>query len=375
MERHALPSGGVMGDGVQGCLRAPLSKMAIETIFIWSSSQIVTIGPVVAELVASIVCNNGATFVVVPSHSLSSCQTPRCSPTQALPSLCQRSEGDDIATKRVSEMTPSTTRAGIKRPVTQEDKEWAQASLLQLGRFTGMGWILSPETPQTLPIKMFDGLVTSPGFVQAEDKALYVLSMLAVNDQEKQQIEEATVGQAKNSLWFTYRKKRITASNFGLVLAAVKRKSYPPSLFKTLLGQYNLKEGSKACDWGILHEPRAKQEYTERTGVVIQERGLFLSDSGLLGGSPDGTVFGNCVIEVKCPWSARTKTILQAAESRDFFMEFDEVVGSLTLKQSHNYWHQIQGNLHLTEPTAVTCLCGHLLTLSFCQCSKILHGL
>jgi len=43
--------------------------------------------------------------------------------------------------------------------------------------------------------------VTSPGFVQAEDKALYVLSMLAVNDQEKQQIEEATVGQAKNALW------------------------------------------------------------------------------------------------------------------------------------------------------------------------------
>ncbi|XP_077061870.1 uncharacterized protein LOC143714521 [Siphateles boraxobius] len=110
-------------------------------------------------------------------------------------------KGDEIAAKRVSEMTPSTTRAGIKRPVTQEDKEWVQASLLQLGRFTGMGWILSPETPQTLPIKMFDGLVTSPGFVQAEDKALYVLSMLAVNDQEKQQIEEATVGQAKNALW------------------------------------------------------------------------------------------------------------------------------------------------------------------------------
>ncbi|XP_077075129.1 uncharacterized protein LOC143726028 [Siphateles boraxobius] len=200
----------------------------------------------------------------------------------------------------------------------------------------------------TLPIKTFDGLVTSPGFVQAEDKALYVLSMLAVNDQEKQQIEEATVGQAKNASWFAYCKKRITASNFGLVLAAIKRKSYPPSLFKTLLGQYNLKDGSKACDWGMIHEPKAKQEYTERTGVVIQERGLFLSDSDLLGGSPDGTVFGNCVIEVKCLWSARTKTILQATENRDFFLEFDEVVDSLTLKQTHNYWHQIQGNLHLT---------------------------
>lgn len=41
-----------------------------------------------------------------------------------------------------------------------------------------------------------------------------------------------------------YRKKRVTASNFGLVLKAVKRNSYPPSLFKTLLGQYNLKQGA-----------------------------------------------------------------------------------------------------------------------------------
>ncbi|XP_076729285.1 uncharacterized protein LOC143421519 [Maylandia zebra] len=37
---------------------------------------------------------------------------------------------------------------GIKRPVTQEDKEWAMASLSKLQRFTGMGWILSPEGPQ-----------------------------------------------------------------------------------------------------------------------------------------------------------------------------------------------------------------------------------
>lgn len=92
----------------------------------------------------------------------------------------------------------------------------------------------------------------------------------------------------------------------------------------------------KACDWGILHEPRAKQECTERTGAIIQERGVFLSDSSLLGGSPDGTVSDDCIIEVKCPWSARTKTVLQAAESRDFFLVLDEVTGSLSLKRTHN---------------------------------------
>ncbi|CAL8303317.1 unnamed protein product [Arctogadus glacialis] len=83
---------------------------------------------------------------------------------------------DQIAAKRVSEMTPSTTQAGIKRPVTQEEKDWVQATLSQLGRLTGIGWILSPETPRTLPIKTFEGLVTNPDYAEAEDKALHLLS-------------------------------------------------------------------------------------------------------------------------------------------------------------------------------------------------------
>uniref|UniRef100_A0AAV2JV29 YqaJ viral recombinase domain-containing protein n=1 Tax=Knipowitschia caucasica TaxID=637954 RepID=A0AAV2JV29_KNICA len=125
-----------------------------------------------------------------------------------------------------------------------------------------------------------------------------MLSSLAVSPQQKEAIERATVGQTKNALWMAYRRKRITASNFGLVLAAVKRNSYPPSLFKTLLGHYNLKQGAHACDWGIVHEQKAKEEYMKRTGVTFQESGVFLSDSGLLGGSPDGLVSDDCIIEV-----------------------------------------------------------------------------
>ncbi|KAL2104337.1 hypothetical protein ACEWY4_001205 [Coilia grayii] len=150
-----------------------------------------------------------------------------------------------------------------------------------------------------------------------------------------------------------YRKKRLTASNFGLVLAAVRRNSYPPSLFKTLLGHYNLRQGAHACDWGIVHEEKAKKEYMERTGVTIQEKGVFLSDSGVLGGSPDGMISNDCIIEVKCPYAARKKTTMQAAEAKDFFLQVDEVTGLLKLKQTHNHWYQIQGNLHLTG--ASTC--------------------
>ncbi|XP_059895468.1 uncharacterized protein LOC132448321 [Gadus macrocephalus] len=168
---------------------------------------------------------------------------------------------DEVTAKRVSVIAPSTSQAGIKRPVTLEDREWTLNSLAQLGRFTGLGWILAPETPQT-----FDGVVTSSGYGNAEDKAL-----------------------------MAYRHERITASNFGLVLAALKRNSYRPSLFKTLLGQYNLKQGSHVSD---------------------------------------GTVADDFIIEVKCPYSARTKTNLQAAERKDYFLELDEVTGLLKLKPS-----------------------------------------
>ena len=65
-----------------------------------------------------------------------------------------------------------------------------------------------------------------------------------------------------------------------------------------MIGEFSMSEGQ-----------RKKKQYMESTSVVIQERGLFLLDSGLLGGSPDGAVSDNCIVEVKCPWSARTKTI------------------------------------------------------------------
>lgn len=68
----------------------------------------------------------------------------------------------------------------------------------------------------------------------------------------------------------------------------------------------------------------------------------------LLGGSPDASVSDDLIVEVKCPWSARTRTVLQATEAKHFFLELDGETGTLKLKQAHNYWHQIQGNMYLT---------------------------
>ncbi|KAL4000368.1 hypothetical protein ACER0C_008139 [Sarotherodon galilaeus] len=159
----------------------------------------------------------------------------------------------------------------------------------------GFGHVM---TPITLPAKTFDGVLRKLGFAQAEDKACYVLESLAVTEKEKKHVEEATVGQTKNAL--SYRKKRITASNFGLVLGAVQRSSYPPFLCRLCL----------ACDWGILHEPKTKQLYTGSSGAVFKERGVFLSNDCLLGGSPAGTVSDDCIIEIMFPGIKKESQLL-----------------------------------------------------------------
>lgn len=53
------------------------------------------------------------------------------------------------------------------------------------------------------------------------------------------------------------------------------------------------------------------------------------------------------IIEVKCPFTAKDKTIMEACSSvKDFFLVDNN--GSLLLKTTHDYWHQIQGQLYLT---------------------------
>ena len=114
---------------------------------------------------------------------------------------------------------------------------------------------------------------------------------------------------------------------------------------------------SKACDWGIHHEPRAKEPYTERTGAVTQEREetvpVWQQPAWWI--SRWDSIFGDCIIAVGEVSIVSEKPRLSCKQQR---------VGTSGVrwsdsfpKQTHNYWHQIQGNLHRTR--ANSC---HLIT-------------
>jgi putative phage-type endonuclease len=156
----------------------------------------------------------------------------------------------------------------------------------------------------------------------------------------------ATRGQSENILWHAMRKFRITASHFAAVLQARKRKSFTSSLYATLQNENDL-QGIHSVAWGRENEKYAVKMFQEKYGIQVKPCGIFLSDDGLLGASPDGVIDEAAIIEVKCPYKWRNVKLVTAASDQSFFLSFKN--GSFSLKNDCAYYHQIQGQLHLSE--------------------------
>ena len=67
----------------------------------------------------------------------------------------------------------------------------------------------------------------------------------------------------------------------------------------------------------------------------------------MLGASPDGLIGKKALLE-KCPFTQRDSTIEEAVASGNFYIKKNDK-GHYELDKEHNYWHQVQGQLHLTE--------------------------
>nr|XP_022286235.1 uncharacterized protein LOC111099145 [Crassostrea virginica] len=241
-----------------------------------------------------------------------------------------------------------------------------------------MHWILAPEPPvPQVCVPIIDDLLASPEFLAAEHPMTWLRQKLIVNDDQIQQIAALTVGQKDNCLWSAVRRNRLTASNFGCILAAVKRNRYPISLYKRLCQAYDLSK-KDAIIWGLCNESVAVDKYRSFGDAVVEPTGIWLHHNGVLGCSPDGMIrrpaaFGfhhqspalmdimqTCniqpeILEVKCPYSAKEKTIAEAVDTiAEFCLEIQEFRGEriYKLKESHPYYDQVQGQLFVTNKHA-----------------------
>ena len=85
--------------------------------------------------------------------------------------------------------------------------------------------------------------------------------------------------------------------------------------------------------------------------LSVEECGLFVSlDKGYLAASPDGIVGKDGLVEVKCPIICRDNNIEDLArQDISFCLQYDETEDKLRLKRNHNYYYQIQGQLHIAN--------------------------
>ena len=161
------------------------------------------------------------------------------------------------------------------------------------------------------------------------------------------EVELQTRTQAENLTWHTERASRITASQFHRIINrhAVVTDKFLSSLFSPKPFT------SAATTYGMNQEKFAKEEFLSRhQGAHVHAIGFVINPSyPFLGASPDARVcVGNetGIMEVKCPYSSRYKTLEECCSETDFCLEKSD--SGLKLKTSHMYWFQVQGQLLVT---------------------------
>ena len=113
-----------------------------------------------------------------------------------------------------------------------------------------------------------------------------------------------TLGGQGSVQWLMDRTGKVTASNFGKVRGTpAKRDGYLfEHVCERLTGQPTDHYISKPMMDGIEREPFARMKYEAATGAIVEEVGFVPHpDLPLVGGSPDGLIGSDGIIECKCP--------------------------------------------------------------------------
>jgi hypothetical protein len=115
-----------------------------------------------------------------------------------------------------------------------------------------------------------------------------------------------------SSAWFDDRCGKFTASNFYKLMTRPRNKNdvigktalaYIHDVFvESITGQPKMLPNMDSLKWGTQIEPIAKKQFEFATFMPIRNVGFIHIDQ-LVGGSPDGLIANDSIIEIKCPWN------------------------------------------------------------------------
>lgn len=180
-----------------------------------------------------------------------------------------------------------------------------------------------------------------------DTRKLEILSSLELSEEQRAELERNSRGQSHSTLWKEERWKRLTASSFGKV-CKMRRNTSCVKTVQYLL--YNTFGGNAATRFGMEKKHLAIQELEVILNEAVDMCGLFVdSKMPFLAVTPDGVIGQDSVVEVKCPAKAKHLTPVEATEKK--IITYCTIINdtSLKLKTTHNFYYQVQGQLHITQ--------------------------
>lgn len=180
----------------------------------------------------------------------------------------------------------------------------------------------------------------------AQTKLLTDLHLIDHSDEDIKQIEVETRSQNNNPNWYRHRQHRLTASRFYEYCKDVSEEK-GKALAESILNPKQFT--SKATSHGKIYESKAIELFQEcllQNQIKCDECGLFVMKSHpYIGASPDRLLGTETVVEVKCPYTSRDREINAITVP---YLVTDES-NNLTLKKSHQYYYQVQGQMMVTD--------------------------
>ena len=110
-----------------------------------------------------------------------------------------------------------------------------------------------------------------------------------------------------------------------------------------LTGHSHSTETFKQMEWGNDNEPIAAQLYEKETGNKVINCGFLEHETGIWGGSPDGLIGDDGIIEIKCPYDPANHTGVMLNQ-----LVFKEVPEDIINLYQRDYSWQCHGYMALT---------------------------
>ena len=179
----------------------------------------------------------------------------------------------------------------------------------------------------------------------------YYKSEVVLSDDARTKLQESTVGQSSSQTWFVERRKRVT-STMAKAIARRRKSDFTQAITQRQLCQSF--RGNAATRYGMRHESDALEAFKQHASEFgeVKTTGLVVDKArSWLAASPDGILTLNSgediLVEVKCPYRARDCTVPEALTKFPDFFVIADTNGSLKLKETHEYYFQVQVAMHV----------------------------